>query len=165
MLVLHNEDIRTVELHRTKDGKGLCSTFNFDPKIGLPWQCRIDLWHCECASDATDDERAVAIEHIAAELNVSRVAMVASRVRAGATTLTEREVLQRARGKFSSTTLAELRKVGRFPEPVLVNKRNLWLESEAMYAIAMFVSDEGHAALRRARPMNRHERRAKAKAR
>ena len=67
--------------------------------------------------------------------------------------------LERAKGKFGGTKLSELKSTGRFPEPVLVNGRNLWLEDEAMFGIAKFVSDEATGAWKRDRPKNRHEQR------
>ncbi len=155
-MLIYEEAVRVVELHRSKAG-GLMHTFDFNPDDPLPWQVRIDIKHCECLTDASEAERGAEIAKAAARLSASHVAYVATMIERGAATLTEAQVLEQAKGKFGSTMLGDLRKVGRFPEPLLVNKRNLWLEDEVMHAIAMFVSDEATKGLKRTRPRNRHE--------
>ena len=143
-MILLQDDIRTIELHRDPAGGGLTHVFvGFDPADPLPWWSVIDLKHCgECLGDATEDERAAELAKAVQKLSVGHAAWVAHRVGQGAATLTEAQVLERSKGKFGGTALGALRREGRFPEPVLVSGRNLWLEDEVMFAIAKFVSDE-----------------------
>ena len=155
-------DVRTIELHRDKGG-GLCHAFvGFDPADPLPWWCPIDLKHCECLGEATEAERAGELAKAVEKLGVGYRAWVAHRVGQGARVLKESEVLERAKGVFGATTLQELRKAGRFPEPVAVNGRNLWLEEEAMLGIAKFVAGDMTKPWERERPRNRHEGKRKA---
>ena len=72
-------------------------------------------------------------------------------------------MLERAKNTntFAKTRLDELIRDGKFPQPIWSSGRKVWIEREAMDAIARVAAmdTEGRGSPRKVAPMNRHERR------
>ena len=172
MLTFH-EDRRQVWIHRNADGT-LRHEFNFDPRAPLPWRAEVDVAYCgDCLPEYVDgpspdnalmSRLGVAIgaelDKVHATLTEAHHASALARMRDGAKTITETELLARYVGVVGSTRLQQLRKDRLFPEPMTAGGRNIWIESDAADAVAHMVARDTEAGAKKRAPLNRHQRRA-----
>ena len=170
-MLVNAADRRTVTFHKSATGEAIHSA-NFDISQPLPWRVEIDVVACDhCWPDETTTEAEMAVLNAAVAtvqhgLKRANHAWAIDQIAKGARTVGTTELLALAKGKFASTRFDDLRKDGQFPEPVTASGRNVWIESEALDAIARVVAMDTEDAYRKKAPMNRFERRkASAKAR
>ena len=162
---------RRVDIHKSTDG--LTHRYSFDVTEPMPWRAEVDMAMCpDCflggaeerdLSPEESDAIAARVALIEGELQKSHNAWAFDQIERGAATLTESQLLERAKktNTFAKTRLDELIRDGKFPQPIWSSGRKVWIEREAMDAIARVAAmdTEGRGSLRKVAPMNRYERR------
>ena len=170
-------DCWQVVVHRTLDG-GSAIEKNFDTGTPIAWSMPVLYKLCDgddCFPETWQDQHREEFERIVAAVTVqvsqelveANNAWVIQRIRAGEPILTRTDIVgrpgKRGVAPFGSTHLDDLRDARRFPEPVIMAGKAVWLQSEVNAALARIAAEDTATPNDRIRPLNRHERRKAAK--